>query len=170
MEDHGTPKVRCPEGRISSPTQFRDGREVINTDTYIPYFLAAINNALQRGASARYLDAYGIGVGEWRVLSMLADEPGTSAARICDVISLDKGAVSRSLKKLDDLGFLSAEALPRDPRRKALSLNAKGYALHDEILGMALQREEDLIRGVDPEDLEVFLDVMRQMRRNVDVL
>jgi len=153
--------------RISSPTRMAYGRRVIDIDTYIPYFLAAVNNALSRGGSALYLRDFGVGIGEWRVLSMLAIEPGISAARICDVISLDKAAVSRSLTRLEALECLDIEVSPSDPRRRALSLNLAGFDLHDQIMAKALDREAALIEAVDPQDLEAFLRVMRIMRANV---
>ena len=37
-------------------------------------------------------------------------------------------------------------------------------------LAAALERERKLIAGVDPDDLEAFLRVIRIMRRNVDDL
>ena len=161
----------CPQGRLSHPVRkTADGRQVIDIDCYAPYFLAAVNSALSRGASATYLRDFGIGVTEWRVVSWLATEPGVPAARICEVIALDKGAVSRSVARLDALGLLEVEALGSDPRRKTLALNGEGQALHDRILDRALQREAILIDGVDGEDLEAFLRVMRIMRRNVEAL
>jgi DNA-binding MarR family transcriptional regulator len=160
----------CPEGRLSSPVQQRNGHLVLDLDSYIPYFLAAVNNALSSGASALYLARYGVGIVDWRILSTLAVEPGSAATRICELVSLDKAAVSRSLNKLSRDGYLDYDAPDRDQRRRIWTLNAVGFALHDEILVLALEREKDLIAGTDPADLEAFLRVMRTMRRNVSGL
>lgn len=135
-------------------------------DSYIPYFLVSVNNAHSRAASRTYLDRFGIGVADWRVVSMLACAPGIDARGICDAVALDKGATSRSLGLLAARGLAQAEAAPRDPRRKSWSLTDEGWALHDAVLEVALERERGLIAGVDPEDLETFLRVMRIMRRN----
>lgn len=153
--------------RLSSPTRMQGGRQLVDYDAYIPYFLAAVNNALSRSASSYYLKTFGVGIAEWRVLSILANEPGVAAAHICEVVAMDKAAVSRSLHKLETLGVLNITLSPTDPRRRALSLTASGYDLHDQILSTALEREARLIEGVDPQDLEAFLRVMRIMRRNV---
>ena len=163
-------KKACPEGRVSSPTKPRDGRAVVDVTTYIPYFLSSVNNTLSRGASLLYLEKFDIGIVEWRVVSMLAIEPRISASRICEVVSLDKAATSRALTRLHERGFLDYQAQEQDPRRKIWWLNEAGYALHDEILAVALKREEKLIEGADPDDLEAFLRVMRIMRRNVETL
>ena len=157
----------CPDGRISSPTKDYGGRRIVDVSNYIPYFLVAINNALSRGASHLYLQMFGIGIVEWRIVSMLAIEPRISASRICEVVSLDKSGTSRGLKQLLALGYLSFSASKTDPRRKIWWLNTKGYALHDKILAIALERERELIEGVDPEDLGTFLKVIRIMHRNV---
>lgn len=161
------PAPTCPDARLSRPTKFRDGHEIVDIENYTPYFLSSVNNALSRGASQTYLDRFGIGIVDWRVISMLAIEPWIPAARICAVVQLDKGATSRSLVKLVDSGYLDHEASEQDVRRKTYALNERGYALHDEILAIALERERALIRDVDPEDLEAFLRVMRLMKRNL---
>lgn len=160
----------CPDGRISSPTMGRDGRRVLDINVYIPYFLAAVNNALSRGASQRYLDEFGIGIVEWRVVAMLAIEPRIAASRICDVIALDKAATSRALKRLHNDWYVDFKAQEKDTRKKIWWLTRKGDRLHDRILTVALARERDLIKGTDPQDLEAFLRVMRVMRTNVEGL
>ncbi len=166
----GVASQLCPKGRLSKPTKAFQGRQIVDIATYTPYFLSAVNNALSRGASQYYLKMFNIGIVEWRVISMLAIEPDIRARRICEVVSLDKSGTSRALKRLLELNHVSFEASPTDPRRKIWRLNARGYALHDQILLEALARERKLIKGVDPADLEIFLKVIRQMLRNVEKL
>ena len=54
----------------------REGGEaagaVLDLETYVPYFLTAISNTWSRSASRLYLERFGVGVTEWRVLSQLA--------------------------------------------------------------------------------------------------
>jgi DNA-binding MarR family transcriptional regulator len=160
----------CPEGRISRSTMTVEGHQVVDLVSYIPYLLSSVNNALSRGASQLYLDRFDIGIVEWRVMSMLAIEPRIQAARICEVIHIDKGATSRALARLSKAGLLGHEVPGSDVRKKTWWLNPKGLTLHDEILTVALGRERSLIVGVDPADLEAFLRVMRLMRGNVEAL
>jgi DNA-binding MarR family transcriptional regulator len=160
-------RLTCPEHRLSSSTATSHGRTVINIETYIPYFLAAVNNALSRGAAQIYSTRFGIGIAEWRVVSMLAIEPGIAAARMCAVIAQDKAATSRALNQLQREAYVAFDATSNDPRRKIWRLTDAGYALHDQIMALALDRECRLITNVDPDDLEAFLRVMRTMRRNV---
>jgi len=163
-------KVSCPEGRTSTSTQMVDDHQVVDLHTYIPYLLSSVNNALSRGASQLYLERFEIGIVEWRVMSMLAIEPRIQAARICEVIHIDKGAASRALARLSSAGHLEYEVPGLDARKKIWWLNKKGYAMHDEIFAVALGRERQLITDADPADLEAFLRIMRLMRNNVEGL
>ena len=153
--------------RFSTSIKEVEGRSVIDVHNYVPYFFAAINNALSRGASQKYIDEFGIGIVEWRIVSMLAIEPRITATRICEVVLLDKSATSRGLRSLQEKGFLNFLEAELDARRRIWWLNQEGYALHDRVLEVALDRECKLLQNVDPADLEIALRVMRQMRENI---
>jgi DNA-binding MarR family transcriptional regulator len=155
---------------VSSPVVSIDGRLVIDLNTYIPGFLSTVNNSLSRGASQKYREEFGIGIVEWRVMSMLAIEPKIHAVRICDVISTDKGQVSRALASLNNAGFVDCEIVSADIRKKKWWLTGAGYDLHDQILSIALERERKLIAGCDAQDLEAFLRVARIMNENISQL
>ncbi|MGO7401093.1 MULTISPECIES: MarR family winged helix-turn-helix transcriptional regulator [Rhizobium] len=161
------PDAICPEARISHPTTLRDGVEILDITNYIPFFLSSINNALSRGASAIYRERFGIGITEWRTIAMLAIEPEITAARICEVVNLDKAAASRALATLDEMGLLGSVTSEKDPRKRIWWLNDKGYELHATVIRIALAREDALIKGVDPQDLEAAIRAMRIMMRNV---
>ncbi|MEN8658453.1 MAG: MarR family winged helix-turn-helix transcriptional regulator [Marivita sp.] len=155
---------------MSSPTKTVNGRQVIDLKTYIPGFLSTINNSLSRGASQRYRSEFGIGIVEWRVMSMLAIEPRIHAVRICDVISTDKGQVSRALVSLEKAQLVDCEVVSADIRKKKWWLTESGYDLHDRVLAIALERERRLIEGCDAQDLEAFLRVARIMNENISKL
>lgn len=162
--------MSCPDDRISKSTKTVEGHQVVEISTYIPYLLSSVTNAMSRGASQLYLERFNIGIVEWRVMSMLAIEPRIKAARICEVVHIDKGATSRSLVRLRDAGYLEFDVPGADGRKKIWWLNKAGMAMHDDILTVALERERQLISQVDPNDLEAFLRVMRQMRANVETM
>jgi len=156
------------QARISSPTSFRDGTEIIDISNYSPFLLNAVSNAWGRTTSTIYRRDFGLGLVEWRVISMLNIEPEITASRICDVIRLDKAAVSRSLKTLMQKGLLQFEQPSNDPRKRIWSLSEEGLNTHRALLRVALSCESDLVSGVPPQDLEVFLRVMRQLLNNID--
>lgn len=166
-DGHVPGELMCPQGRVSRSTFVQDDRRIIDFTTYIPFFLVAVNNALSAGSSRLYREKYGIGIVDWRIFAMLAAEPNIPATRICDHIALDKGAVSRALKALAKRGYLNSKLCERDSRVRRWTISEKGYELYDEVIEIAVAREENLIRGISPNDLEAFLHVMRQMQRNL---
>lgn len=156
------------QARISSPTARRDDAEIIDISNYAPFLLNAVSNAWGRTTSTIYRRDFGLGLVDWRVISMLNIEPNITARRICDVIRLDKAAVSRSLKTLLEKNLLQFEQLSNDPRKRLWSLSDEGLKTHNALLAVALSCESDLVSNVSPDDLEVFLKVMRQMLTNID--
>lgn len=158
---------QCPTERLSCPTRDLDGRQVLDLDVYIPNFLTVVTNAWARGSSQQYRKDFGINILEWRVISYIATSPTIPAFQICEAIKHDKGQVSRALVRLSDIGVVESEVTSADVRKKNWWLSAKGYDLHEKILHAALEREDKLIEGCDPDDIEAFLRVMRIMRSNV---
>lgn len=154
--------------RISSPTRKRDGVVILDIDHYAPFLLNAVSNAWGRKTSTIYRRDFGLGLVDWRVMAMLNIEQGITASRICDVIRLDKAAVSRSLKQLSEQGLLRSEQLSNDPRKRLWWLSELGLETHEAVLLVALSCEKELVTGVSPTDLEIFLRVMRQMLTNID--
>ncbi|SMY08859.1 MarR family winged helix-turn-helix transcriptional regulator [Flavimaricola marinus] len=154
--------------RISEPTCLRDGHRIIDIRNYAPFLLNATSNAWQRRTAADYRERFGIGIVEWRILSMLNIEPGITASRVCDVIRMDKSAASRTLSDLNTRGLLCFEASEKDTRKRRWWLSDDGRRKHDEVLSAALEHEGELVQDIDPEDFEIFLKVIRQMLRNLD--
>ncbi len=157
-----------PAQRLASPTREREGVAILDIDHYAPFLFSAVSNAWGRKTSMIYRRDFGLGIVDWRVISMLNIEPGIMASRICDVIHLDKAAVSRSLKQLSQKGLLRYEQPSKDPRKRLWWLSEQGLETHDALLRVALACESDLVAGVPAQELDTFLRVMRQMLANMN--
>src|SRR5438045_7881848 len=88
----------------------------LDLDRYVPALITFIANKLSNSATAFYQRAFGINVTEWRIMSLLAIEPGIPASRICSVIGFDKGPVSRTLALMKGRGLIAIRADPKDGR------------------------------------------------------
>jgi DNA-binding MarR family transcriptional regulator len=148
-------------------TATRQGRKVLNLSGYVTFYLTVLANKLASGASRLYLHRYGMGIIEWRVMAMLAVEPRISPVRICQVIGLDKGAVSREMRKLEAKGFLTVSEDPESTRRRTLELTAQGYEIHDEIIRTALERERRLLQGLSGDEVDTLLDLLVRTTANI---
>ena len=108
--------------------------QTLDLERYVPAFVTFIANKLSRSATTFYQKRFGVNVTEWRIMSLLAIEPGIPASRICHVIGFDKGPVSRTLAVMQERGLVVIKADPQDKRSHSISLTAKGRATHDDVI------------------------------------
>lgn len=142
----------------------------LNLDRYVPGLLSFLTNKMSSGASACYRKHFGIGIVEWRVLSMLAIESHISANRMVQVIGLDKSAVSRALQLLEREGYTTSELDTEDARRHTVCLTERGRDLHDRVLSTALERERLLIAGLKSDEVELLIDILHRMSAQLEAV
>lgn len=143
---------------------------VLDLERYVPALLTFLANKLTGTASARYRREFGVGIIDWRIMALLAIEPGIPASRICKVIGLDKAPVSRSVAFLASKGLAQVEADDGDARRRIISLSRHGRSLHDRILAVALERERQLLSCLDPAEVEVLIGLLNRLHGNLDAV
>lgn len=90
----------------------------------------------------------GLSLAEVRVLYEVANQPGLLASKIVDRLGLDRGYLSRMLKRFESRGYLERERCERDSRAAALSLTPAGRALFDDLDRRAAERVADAIAGL----------------------
>jgi len=143
---------------------------LLDLDRYVPAFITFIANKLSNSATVFYQKNFGVNVTEWRIMSLLAIEPGIPAARICHVIGFDKGPVSRTLSLLQKRGLVAIRTAPDDGRTHSISLTAKGRATHDKVIVAALERERRLLSVLRKDEREVLIDLLRRVHGNLDAV
>lgn len=127
-------------------------------------------NRFTRMAARHYQDRFGIGAMDWRMLVMLTREPGSSVAHASRTIGIDKAAVSRSLKRLEQAGLARAEVAGTDERRKSWTLTDEGHRLHSQMLAVALDRQKELLHGFSGEEVQAFTSYLARFLENLDRL
>jgi DNA-binding MarR family transcriptional regulator len=143
---------------------------LLDLDRYVPAFITFIANKLSNSATAYYQRNFGVNVTDWRIMSLLAIEPGIPASRICHVIGFDKGPVSRTLSVLQKRGLVTIRTAPDDGRTHSISLTAKGRATHDKVIVAALERERRLLSVLKKDEREVLIDLLRRVHGNLDAV
>ncbi|KPF98159.1 MarR family transcriptional regulator [Rhodopseudomonas sp. AAP120] len=149
--------------RSSAPTS----AQTLDLERYVPAFITFIANKLSNSATAFYQREFGVNVTEWRIMSLLAIEPGIAAARICQVIGFNKGPVSRTLTDMQQRGLIAIRTDPNDGRSHSISLTAKGRATHDKVIVAALDRERRLMSCLDKGEQEVLIEMLRRLHNNL---
>lgn len=140
---------------------------VVDLDRYVPAYLTWIANKLSRGASQHYLNVFDVGIETWRCLVLLAIEGSISAQQVSRVIGMDKGSVSRCFKSMQASGLIKMSLAPDDGRMRIATLTAKGRKLHDQILGVALERERVFLSVLDAQEQAVLIGLLHRLHENL---
>ncbi|TWO72935.1 winged helix-turn-helix transcriptional regulator [Caenimonas sedimenti] len=141
--------------------------EVIDLEHYAPAYLTWIANKLSRGASQHYLALFDVGIETWRCLVLLAIHGSVTAQQVSRVIGMDKGAVSRCFKGMQERGLIRTELDPADGRARVAVLTPAGRALHDRIREVALERERVFLSVLSAKEVETLLSLLRRLHENL---
>lgn len=138
----------------------------LDLDRYVPGLLLWLSNKVSASASAFYRDKFGVSVTEWRVLSYFKIYPWSTASKACELMGLDKAAVSRAIASLVAQGCLRSR--PQGLRKVEYQVTDKGNKLHDAIYHYAIAREQALLRGLSPAERESLIVLLKKMLANLD--
>jgi DNA-binding MarR family transcriptional regulator len=142
----------------------------LERDRYLPGYVVRLANALSRGGSRVYLKLFGVGVVEWRILSMLAIEPALMAQEIAEALETDKSSVSRSVQTLERMNLLTVTPHPQNSRIRLLTLTPEGMNLHDQLLVLALAREARVLKGFSSAETATLLEMLKRLTANLNEL
>jgi DNA-binding MarR family transcriptional regulator len=145
----------------------RTSAHALNLDNYVPAYLTYLAGKISNSASAAYRPQFGIGITDWRIMALLATEPWISAGRVCDVIGLDKAAVSRSVRGMKSTGIVDVHRGDDDKNRQLIALTRKGLNLHDRIVKLSLKRERQLLKNFSAAERKLLLNFLSRMHAQV---
>jgi DNA-binding MarR family transcriptional regulator len=145
------------------PDEDRRSPNALDLETYIPAYLTFLANKLSSCASAIYRRRFGVGIVDWRIMALLAIEPWIAAGRICEVIGLDRAAVSRSVRFMIKQRVVESRFRNGNERRQFLALTRKGLDLHDRIVEVARVREQQLLAGFSDEERATAVRLLARM-------
>ncbi|MDT9598128.1 MarR family winged helix-turn-helix transcriptional regulator [Sphingosinicella rhizophila] len=142
-----------------------DSREirVLDIDRFVPALVTFLANRLTATGSASFRSQLDMNILDFRILAMLAIEPGIPASRIVQVIGLDKALVSRTLAALGRRGWVRSEKDPTHGRRRLVSLTEAGMRMHDRALALALEREALLLEPLETDEREQLVTLLHKM-------
>lgn len=143
---------------------------VLDLEHHASALLTFLANRLTVGANALYREKFGVGVTEWRVMALLAMEAPIPAARICQVIGLDKGPVSRCLSAMQEAGLVRVKPDRNDARLRPVALTATGRRLHDRIIKLALEREDKLLSCLKAAERKTLLALLNRLHANLEAV
>ena len=108
-----------------------------------------------------------VGIEVWRCLVLLAIEDSISAQKVSRIIGMDKASVSRCFKSMQADGLITLKLDAADGRIRIATLTRKGRALHDRIIGIALERERAFLSVLTGAEQETLITLLKRLHANL---
>jgi DNA-binding MarR family transcriptional regulator len=140
--------------------------DTLQLDRFLPYRLSVLSNTMSTAIAAHYKQRFGLTIPEWRIMAVLAREPGLVAAQVAERTAMDKVAVSRGVARLTKSGHLLGRAVRVDLRRLSLRLSARGRAVYEEVAPWALAYERAVLSNLSAAQLRTLDAVLAQLDRS----
>ncbi|WP_281833941.1 MarR family winged helix-turn-helix transcriptional regulator [Acinetobacter calcoaceticus] len=134
---------------------------------YTPALVTFLANKISTGSTQIYSELFDISVTEWRIVSLLAVEHPIVAKRVSEVIGLDKATVSRSINRLEKEGYLCLSTDENDRRATFVELSEKGINLHNQVIDIALDREQEMLKPLTKDEIEQFILILNKLNQNI---
>ena len=114
------------------------------------------------------LSAFEIGWGQQFYVEYIYEHPGASPQEMAECIRVDKATLSKTIKKLTEVGYIRVEGDEKDRRMKHLYLTEKALPAAEQIKKIHGAFFEDLQAGIPGEDLTVTENTLRRMADNIN--
>lgn len=137
--------------------------DLLHLEHFLPYRLSVLANVVSATIAAAYAARHDLTSPEWRVIAVLAREPGLSAAQVAERTAMDKVAVSRALSRLLRDRRVSRRAAAADRRRSRLQLTRAGMAVYSDVSPRALGYEHELLAVLSSAESRILDTALRKL-------
>jgi DNA-binding MarR family transcriptional regulator len=137
---------------------------------FLPYQLSVTSNAVSGRIAQEYRSRFGLSIPEWRVMAVLGDSGARTQRELTRLTIMDKVAVNRACKVLEERGLARREPNAQDGRSHLLELSEAGLAMRGQIMPLALAMEKQLFAKFTDAERNQFRDLLARVRAEVDDL
>ena len=102
------------------------------------------------------------------MLKIIYEENNIKQEDLNKRLQIDKSAVTRILKTLEDKGFIIKKTSKEDKRNHVLSLTSKGKELYPKIKDVIKETTEMMIKDIDQNELILLEELLLKMKMNLE--
>lgn len=140
----------------------------LDLDGFVPYRLSVLTNRVSGAIARHYAERFDLSVPEWRVIAVLGQAPGLSARDVAKRTAMDKVQVSRAVQSLLAAKRLTRTAHANDGRIAHLSLSAKGQAIYNDVVPLALSLERQFLSVLSQSEQKSLDMLLDKLSRHMD--
>lgn len=116
---------------------------------------------------SKELEPYGIGSGQFPFLMRLLHHEGVSQESLASMLRYDRATITRSVNKLEDLGFVSRKRDPNDKRAYCIYLTDKGREMESVLFDISAKLNDVLLKGFNDEEKAMFIALIGKAAMNI---
>ena len=105
---------------------------------------------------------------QFLVLDILWEKQSLSQQNIADIIQKDKNSVTKIIDSLEKKQLVRRVVDTKDRRINKIELTDEALSLEKVTTEVAINFMNDTIKGIDNKDLDSFVNVMRQIKDNLE--
>ena len=133
--------------------------------------MAITSNAVSALIAGEYHSQFGLKIPEWRIMAVLGDAGPLTQRDLVRATLMDKVAVNRASRVLEDRHLVSRNPNAADGRSHHLALTDAGTAMHGLIWPQALAAYEKIFTTFTPSEtrqLSTLLDKLSAAIRTIE--
>lgn len=134
---------------------------------YLPYLLSVTAEAVSDVIAEDYRTRFDLRLPEWRVLAVLGDAGALTQRDLVGATQMDKVAVNRACKLLEDRGLVRRSPNDRDGRSHHLELSEQGEATHQQLMPQALAIERRVFADLSDGERRQLVQLLARVRHTV---
>lgn len=135
-----------------------------------PGHLIALINQLKDRLLERHLVDHEVTAAQFKIVLLISQERASSSADLVRLLSLDSGAMTRMLDRLEQKGLLTRERSIEDRRQVRLTLTESGKALGVRVPQIAADATNELTGCLSRSELDEFQRLLKKMLMAADAL
>lgn len=138
--------------------------QALSLAEFLPYQLSITSNAVSNRIAEVYRSQFSLKVTEWRVMAVLGANGPLTQRDLTELTLMDKVAVNRACKVLEERGLASRKPNTDDGRSHLLALTEAGWEVHDRIVPLAREMESRLLEPLDSDERRTFVSLLERLR------
>ena len=141
-------------------------RNHLELGNYLPYLINRVGFALVEDFTGGALKQHGLTIDMWRVLAALSSNGGQRQVDLADLTSIDASTLSRLVSRLVRLDLVTRSRSETSNREVVVALSAKGRALMQKLIPIAVKLEQQAGAGLTAKELAVAKALLKRMYLN----
>jgi DNA-binding MarR family transcriptional regulator len=155
-----------PPVRKVSRTAPVDGSKA-SVNRFLAAYIMGVANRLANGASSYYRTHFNLGMSEWRAMMAIGATAESIVREVAEMADLDYAAASKSVRVLEQRGFVSVEQTTGRGRAAIVRLTPEGAVVYKKLKDAARRRQTKLIDAFDADEVDVLWALLRRVEQQV---